>query len=184
MPEDAYHRVLDVIFPRFSDDFSDLKHFILDLRITPYYEPEMQINIIERNNGKLEAIIYTLPVGSRSVEAQLDAMNDLTGKETIEEIAKRIKVEKRVIQETPELRELVKRFSGLRLSPQLNTGFSLHYTEYDLWYRAISNEVHFTLAGSDVDTDPNNYPLVRWMNKAQKSLVKRPASIQKTDKPK
>jgi hypothetical protein len=178
LPEDPYERVRDIVFPRFTDDFSDLKHFIMALRILPVYEPEFQINIIERNNGKFEAVIYTLPEGSRGIEFQLDHMPGLTGSETVEDLAKRIKVEKRVIKDTAELRRLVKSFSELRINPQLDTRFSLHYIEYDLWYRAISNEVHFTLAGSDVDGDPNNHPIVQWMNEVQKTLI--PKSVSKT----
>lgn len=169
---DTYRRVVNLIFPREPGNFRDQnKEFALTLRFKPAFDVESQINILKYSDGRLDVVTYTLPKGSQSISEQLNAILRQTGREDAEEMAKRIKVQKRTIGDTTNVRQLLSRFAALRFTPQLDTSITLDGTGFQLWYEAVSNESYYSLVGGEPGQDRTDHPLVRWMNEVRKAVL-------------
>lgn len=171
---ETYARVLDIVFPRDSRNFTDqTKEFALILRFSSAFEAESQINITKHTDGRLEVTAYTLPRGSKGIAEQLDAIHRETGEEDASEMARRINVRKRTINSTERVRVLLRRYFALRLSPHLDTyAFMLDPDSYQLWYEATSNEVYYSLASPRLLRGHETHPIVRWMNDVRRTLLK------------
>lgn len=170
---ETYRRVLEIIFPRDSDNFSDqTKEFALTLRFSPSGEAGSQINITKYSDGRLEVITYTLPRRSGSISEQLNAILRETGRENVEEMARRLNVQRRMVNDTRRVRELLGRFAALRVSPQLDTSITLDGTSFQLWYEAVSNESYYSLVGGEPSQDRADHALVRWMNEVRQAVLR------------
>lgn len=165
---DTYQRVLDAVFPRSSGNFlKENKDFTLSLRFLPSFGVESQINTTKFNDGKLEVITYKLPKDSQSVSKQIDQLLESDKSISVEEMAKRVKIEKQTVKDTKRVRELLRRYQALRFSPQLDTALTLDGTRFDIWYDSVSNQSYYSLVGGEIGQDKTDHPLVKWMNQVR-----------------
>jgi hypothetical protein len=172
---ETYRRVLDIVFPRDADFSDDTKEFTLALRfISAYDEGATQINIVRHFDGRIAVTTYRLPEGSQGIGDQLNAILRQTGREDAEEMAKQIKVLKQVVSDTRSVRPLLTRFSALYLSPHLNTNpFILDPARFELWYKATSNEVYYSLAVPNLEQNHPSHPLAKWMTEVRRAVLGR-----------
>ena len=169
---ETHQRVLDLIFPRDSGDFSDhTKEFSLTLRFLPSFKAGSQINITKYSDGRLEVVTYTLPKSNQSIGEQLSDILQQTGREDAGEMAKRLNVQKRTINNAAMVRQLLRRFSSIRFSPLLDTSITLDGTGFELWHKAASNEAYYSLVGGEPKQDRGYHPLVRWMNEVRQTIL-------------
>lgn len=165
-------RVLELVFPRTARDFSDeTKEFALVLRFSPVSEADAQINITKYSDGRLEVVTYTLPKGSGSISDRLNAILRQIGRENAEEMALRLSVQRRVVNDTREIRRLLERFAAMQVPAQLDTSITLDGTSFQLWYEAASNESYYSLVGGEPEHDKEDHPLVRWMNEVRQAVL-------------
>lgn len=165
---DNYRRVLDAVFPRNGGNFlKENKDFTLILRFLPSFGVESQINVTKFNDGKLEVITYNLPKDSQSISKQIDELLESNKSTGIEELAKRIKIEKQTVKDTKKINELLRRYQALRFSPQLDTALTLDGTRFDIWYDSVSNQSYYSLVGGEIGQDKTDHLLVKWMNQVR-----------------
>lgn len=170
---ETYQRVLDLIFPRDAGNFRDqTKEFALTLRFSPVSEAGSQINITKHSDGRLEVVTYTLPNRSQSISEQLNAILRQAGRENAEEMVRRLNVQRRVINDTRRIRQLLERFAALRVPVQLDTSITLDGTSFQLWHEAASNESYYSLVGGEPGHDSADHPLVRWMNEVRQAALR------------
>lgn len=170
---DTYRRVLDIIFPRDPGNFRDqTKEFALTLRFSPVSKAGSQINITKYSDGRFEVVTYTLSNRSQNISEQLNAILRQTGRENAEEMARKLNVQRRVVNDTRGVRRLLERFAALRTSPQLDTSITLDGTSFQLWYEAASSESYHSLVGGEPGHDSADHPLVRWMNEVRQAILR------------
>lgn len=173
---ETYQRVLEIIFPRNSLDFSDpTKEFALTLRFSPVSEAGSQINITKHSDGRLEVVTYTLPNRSQSISEQLNGILRQTGRENAEEMARHLNVQRQVVNDTRRIRrirQLLERFAALCVPVQLDTSITLDGTYFQLWYEAASNKSYYSLVGGEPGHDRADHPLVRWMNEVRQATLR------------
>jgi hypothetical protein len=158
---DTYEKVLNIIFPRDEDDFSDpSKKYSLILRFLPAFEREYQINITKRWDGSVTVIKHA--VREKSLEVQLQRILEQTGREDAEEMAKLIKVDKLEIK-TP-LTKVIKRFFTLPLSLESDVRLVADGARYELWFGTSVNDAHFTFLGPGLGKSRYDNPIIGWMN--------------------
>jgi hypothetical protein len=174
--EATYNRVLDIVFPRDDPDPSETI-FSFVLRFEPNSKPESQI-VIRRRADKVEVFEYTL--SNDDVYTHLNEILTRTGKEDVVEMAKSIRVNRRVTSisldqakqwytaffdsltsTTKKLRE-----RGEEFDKTGSESFILHGATYNLWYKQSLNKMSFSLYDVEVDTPgfDGEFKLVQWMN--------------------
>jgi hypothetical protein len=166
--------VLDALFPIDSGNFRDVrKEASLVLRFTPSFAAEMQINIIKySDNRDIEAVMYTLPKGSKSIWEQVDEMRQRNERENARRMARAIVVEKQVISDKDELRKLLQQLASLSIPTQLNPAMTLDGTRFEFWYETTSNKYYYSLVGGEPGEDSQAHPIVKWMNQVRQSFVR------------
>lgn len=163
-----YQEVLDILFPR--DETLVEKEFTLVLRFMPSFDAESQLNVAKYRDGRIEAVLFTIS-NNKNVHYQLVDLRKQTGREDPEFLAKAIPVDKRVITRPARVwLRLRDRFGAVRFSPRFDTRLYIDPTRYDLWYKSVSNQAHFSLADTDTGKGRYDSPLVAWMNEALRTV--------------
>lgn len=177
---ETYEEVLNILFP--VDTIAPLPYGFV-LRFKPSFASESQI-VVNNNFGNTEVIEYKSLDGN--IYEKLNEIYEKTGVNDAEELAKRIRISRRVIN-TPPLttkrwREGIYKYlasagdfesklikENMKSVPQAIDG-----TSYLLWYKGNSN---FTFQ-HDGGTEPhslisrNENPLVNWMKQIKKEVNK------------
>ncbi len=167
---ETYDRVIDLVFPRVRDFKDQRKEFILTLRYMPNFEAGSQVRITKYSDGTVEIVTYAVAKRNRSIGEQLNDIFRETGREVPDEMARRLNVQTQTITDTSKVRLLLKRFSAMRFSPQLDSSIALDATGFHLWYDTITNRSYYLIAGSRNDRDRGNHPLIRWMNEVWRAV--------------
>lgn len=180
--EETYNRVLDVLFPRNAPPSSNIVWSIV-LRFKPSFRAESQI-IIRRSADRIEIVEYTSVDGSiyRAINATLSR----TGREDPVEMARAIRVNRRVVSvpSAQVRRWYAAFFDGLASTTRTlrergqefdRTGgesFVLDGAVYDLWYEQGLNRISFSLYDVEVDNvrSSGEFGLVRWMNAVRRDV--------------
>lgn len=169
--KETYDAVIDRVFPREADDFQDPKRkYFLTLRVTPPFKAPSQINIIAFRDGTFEIAAYTLADSSESIGHRLIRILREIGREDVDEMVKRLNVQKHTVKVNKRVLELIGQLSSLRLPLRLSTSHTLDATSYELWYVTPSNTLYSDLAGSPFGATKHENPLVRWMAEVNRTV--------------
>jgi hypothetical protein len=178
---ETYDRVLDILFPR---DDSAKYVFVIVLRFKPSFQPESQV-VIRRGLDRAEITEYTSLSGN--VYSKLNDVIAHGGKEDVVEMAKLIKVRKRLIDipyaqvkqwHTSFLDSIRESLNSFKEKiEEYDTGTStiaLDGTFYDLWYKQISDEISFRLYDREVNDlrSTGDLKIVQWMNTVRRDVSK------------
>ncbi len=170
---ETYQKVLDIIFPRDYSEFDGWENEArLSLRYKPSFDREMQINLVKLANGRVGAVIYTLPKESVNIWEQLNKMLRKGKQEDAKEMAKEIAVNKEVVNDSAEMRRLFNQFIAMSIPIKLENTITLDGIRFELWFKTGLSEYYFSFEVSDLSENQlRPYPIVRWMNEVRRSLV-------------
>lgn len=170
---ETYKKVVELVFPREQTSFATFEYRIT-LRYFPHPDPESQIIIKLHQGGRVEVISFTFPPGSKNLDEQLHELKVELGREVPEELAQRLPVKVETVTVPPDvMADLLARYRELRFSPQLESRWILgDEAGYELWYEAMSGDIHIYLGGPHPDYDKNAHPVIRWMNDVRRAVDK------------
>lgn len=182
---ETYNRVLDILFPRDDADHSKTV-FAFVLRFKPNSRPESQI-VIRRGVDKVEVVQYSLL--DDDIYSKLNEALARTGREDAVEMAKAVRVKKRVVNVPL---SQVKQWHSTFFDSLANTSkvlrekgaefdktggsesVLLHGATYDLWYEQRLNKLSFSLYDVDLDEGRSGveFNLVQWMDSVRRHIEK------------
>lgn len=183
---EIYEQVLDLVFPREVLKGPSQYAFVLRY-IPPFIDAESQITIVNEG-GRIEVVEYTSVDGN--IYAKLNGIFQRTNREDAVEMAKQIRVKKRVVSLSPaEVTTLRQSFydrlyqsaSYERKQVSENVGEVMvlnDATRYLLWYRG-TEESHYYLEGHNINVishPADEHPLIDWMRGIRRTIKKSPTA--------
>lgn len=177
--DETYEKVLDILFPQ--EELKANFEFGWIIRYRPTYKAESQVLIMQKLDN-LEVIEYTSLEGN--IRSKLDKILERTEREDADEMAKQIKVERRVVRiPSAQFKKLRERFATsfrILLFPdnvdsrdKPGTGpLYLHGTWYHLKYMGKTGDVTYDTLGPELGSEfpYESSPLVSWMNEVWKEV--------------
>ncbi len=180
----TYEQVLDLLFPRDKLEEAKIRYAFV-LRYEPSFDAESQIMIIYRADN-VEAIEYKSADGN--INTKLNEIFRRTGTENAVEMAKQIRITKRVINiNSAAIRRLRDSFFK-RLCQSLEgeikffdrtrdvINITADGTKYRLWYMGLGTIFYeFFGTGADRPTSTDESPLMEWMKDVRRKITKLPS---------
>lgn len=180
--QETYSRVLDILFPRGAPTPSNTVWVVI-LRFLPSFKSESQV-VIRRDVDKFQVIEYASPDGN--IYGRLNEVLAHGGKEDAVEMAKMIRVNRRVVSVSP---AQVKRWHttlfdsipgasktlrevGEEFDKTGSESLVLDGSVYELWYEQGLNKMTYSLYDVEVDKPGSDgeFRLVQWMNSVRREV--------------
>jgi len=163
-----YVKVLEAVLPSVdieSDKFPENIRWSAGVRIVPSRESsEFKFTLHRFYDGRVTAFISepkNAPIKTQLRELKRDSPSD-----TVERIIERVVIQHWTLtnEKCPQLKQLVKRFDSLRISPVLNDELMLDAVSYVVWSQAQwGDQVQLRLRGPGPSAQRQPYPLIQWV---------------------
>lgn len=171
--DETYDKVLDILFPQ--EELKANFEFGWMIRYRPTYKAESQVIIMQKLDN-LEVIEYVSAEGN--IRSKLDKILERSQREDAVEMAKQIRVERRVVNiSSVQFKKIRKRFATslyiLLLPENVDSRDKpgsgqvyVHGTWYHLKYMGATGELAYDTLGPELGSEfpYKSSPLVSWMN--------------------
>lgn len=163
-----YVKVIDAVLPNEdveSDKFPENIRWIAGVRIVPSRESsEFKFTLHRFYDGRVSAFI-SKPKNA-PIKTQLRELKRENPSDTVERIIKRVVIQHWTLtnEKCPQLKQLVKRFDSLRISPVLNDELMVDAVSYVVWSQAQwGDQVQLRLHGPGPSAQRQPYALIQWV---------------------
>ncbi len=169
----VYKAVLDKLFGEGSADCgANTFQSLMVLRFVPSFGKESQIEVLTCQQSEPRITIRLLDASQEPIYETV-FKNSQSGTYDVSKATAVTKTRVTVLHPVPaSTTRVLTQFSTLRISPMLDKNVVIDSVRYQLTIRTASNTVHYSLAGSKIDQDTHDHPLVQWMNLMRKTLEK------------
>jgi hypothetical protein len=170
-----YSQVIERAF-QFSQgipvDFKGIEYKVVVRYLPSSNWPESQLVFVEDNNHAIRVTEYRLTEGTRPISETYNETLHQNPQATIEDILKRVSIEKVERAGDKSAKGLVDQLFALSIPTKMSSDLCMDGTTYELWVLTPSNEIHASLSDCSYGSKTPSIPIIHWLKAVQTEFVR------------